>query len=218
MKLLLFGPPGVGKGTQAKLLADFFTIPHFSTGDMLRAAVAAETYLGLQAKQCMETGQLVPDELMVAMIRDALVGPTARNGFILDGFPRTVPQAETLTVIFHEIGIREFTVVNIDVNAESIVQRLSSRLMCPADGKIFNIELTNVRVGGPCPVCATPLIQRADDRPETIRDRLDVYRSKTAPVLTFYEKLNVVITVDGSGPVDTVNQEIRNRLKALKHR
>lgn len=185
---------------------------------MLRAAVAAETYLGLQAKQCMETGQLVPDELMIAMIRDALVGPTARNGFILDGFPRTVPQAETLTVIFHEIGIRDFTVVNIDVNAESIVQRLSSRLMCPSDGKIFNSELTNVRAGGPCPVCSTPLIQRADDRPETIRDRLEVYRAKTAPVLTFYEKMDVVITVDGSGPVDAVNQEIRNRLKTVKQR
>jgi adenylate kinase len=216
MKLLLFGAPGVGKGTQAKLLADYYSIPHFSTGDMLRAAVTAQTYLGVQAKQHMDGGRLVPDELMIAMIRDALVGPTAKNGFILDGFPRTVPQAETLTVIFHDIGASVFTVVNIDVNPELIIQRLSSRLMCPNDGKIFSSELTDVRQNGPCPACGTPLIQRVDDRPETVRERLEVYKAKTAPVLTFYEKLGVVITVDGNDTVEVVNQNIRNKLRALK--
>ena len=216
MKLLLFGAPGVGKGTQAKLLADYYSIPHYSTGDMLRAAVNAQTYLGIQAKQHMDGGRLVPDELMIAMIRDALVGPTAKNGFILDGFPRTVPQAETLTVIFHEIGASVFTVVNIDVDAELIIKRLSSRLMCPSDGKIFSSELMDVRQGGPCPSCGNPLIQRVDDRQETVRERLEVYKAKTAPVLTFYEKLDVVITVDGNDTVDVVNQNIRAKLRALK--
>jgi adenylate kinase len=216
MKLLLFGAPGVGKGTQAKLLADYYSIPHFSTGDMLRAAVNAQTYLGIQAKQHMDGGRLVPDELMIAMIRDALVGPAAKEGFILDGFPRTVPQAETLTVIFHEIGAQVFTVVNIDVDAELIVQRLSSRLMCPSDGKIFSSELMDVRAGRPCPACGTPLIQRVDDRQETVRERLEVYKAKTAPVLTFYEKLGVVISVDGNDTVEAVNQNIRNKLRALK--
>jgi adenylate kinase len=218
MKLLLFGAPGVGKGTQAKLLADHFSIPHFSTGDMLRTAVAAQTYLGVQAKQHMDAGRLVPDDLMIAMIRDALVGPAAKNGFILDGFPRTVPQAETLTVIFHDIGASVFTVVNIDVNPELIIQRLSSRLMCPNDGKIFSSELSDVRQGGPCPACGTALIQRVDDRPETIRERLEVYKAKTAPVLTFYEKMGVVITVDGNDKVENVNEKIRIKLKALKQR
>lgn len=185
---------------------------------MLRAAVAAQTYLGVQAKQHMDGGQLVPDELMIAMIRDALIGPAAKNGFILDGFPRTVPQAQTLTVIFHDIGFRDYIVVNIDVDPEVVIRRLSSRLMCPADGKIYSSELTEVRVGGPCPACGTALIQRVDDRPETVRERLDVYRAKTAPVLTFYEKLGVVVTVDGSAAIEDVNKEIRTRLKAYKHR
>ena len=212
MNIILFGPPGVGKGPQAKLLAEAYAIPHFSTGDMLRAAVAAQTPLGRQAQQLMDAGQLVPDALMIGIVRDALASPPAQTGFILDGFPRTVPQAEALTTIFRELCITSFTVINLDVDTEAIIRRLGNRLVCAREGKIFNSDLDKVRAGGPCPSCGTPLTQREDDRPATVRERLDVYHVKSAPVLTFYERLGVVHTLDGGASVEVVQRAIRDVL------
>jgi len=176
---------------------------------MLRTAAAERTPLGTKAKELMDAGQLVPDQVMIGIVRDALKTPAAARGFILDGYPRTVPQAEALAQIFKDLGITTFTVINMDVDDEELVRRLGNRVMCPAEGTIFSSDLDDVRAGSPCPSCGKPLIQRDDDRPATVRERLKVYHAKTAPVLTFYEKLGVVVTVDASGSIDVVHREIK---------
>jgi adenylate kinase len=209
MRLLLFGPPGVGKGTQAKLLAEEFRIPHFSTGDMLRRAVAAGTQLGQAAKSFMDNGQLVPDDMMISIVRDALASPQAARGFLLDGFPRTVPQAEALTGIFRDLGIASYHVINFDVDVDELIRRLSSRLVCSRDGKIFNRDLDGLGAGALCPDCGCALVQRDDDKPETVRKRMRVYLEKIASVLTYYQDLGLVFTVDGADSIDIVNREIK---------
>jgi adenylate kinase len=205
MRLLLFGPPGVGKGTQAKLFAEEFGVLHCSTGDVLRAAVAANTPRGQKAKSFMDAGQLVPDDVMIGIIRESLATPAWS---ILDGFPRTVPQAEALTEMFHELGITDYVVVNFNVAVEEIVRRLSTRVQCPNDGKIFSREKDGVTAGGPCPACGTPLIQRADDSVDTVRARLATYYAKTSPVLGYYEALGRAVTVDGVESVEEVHRKI----------
>jgi adenylate kinase len=209
MRILLFGPPGVGKGTQAKLLAEEFQVPHYSTGDMLRLAVAAGTLLGQAAKAFMDNGQLVPDDLMISIVRDALSSARAARGFILDGFPRTVRQAEALTEILHDLGVTSYRVFNFDVDVDELIRRLSHRLTCPNDGKIFNRDLDGLGAGTLCPDCGCALVQRDDDKPETVRKRMRVYREKTAPVLTYYQNLGLVSTLDGTAHVDVVNRKIK---------
>lgn len=213
MRLLLFGPPGVGKGTQAKLLAGEFGILHVSTGDMLRAAVAAGTALGEKAKAIIDAGALVPDEIMIGVVREVLGSPAASGGFILDGFPRTLPQARALSRIFEDLAIRDFKVVEFVADDEEIIQRLSNRVVCPKDGRIFNTEADHVAAGDPCADCGTRLIQRKDDREETIRERLKVYHSTTAPVIHYYQASGVVLSVDASGSIDVVNREIKLLLR-----
>jgi len=213
MRILLFGPPGVGKGTQAKILSGELGIPHISTGDMLRAAVAGKTELGRRAGIIMNDGKLVPDEIMIGIVREVLGSPPAAGGFILDGFPRTLAQAKALSRIFEELDIRDFKVVDIRADDEEIIRRLSNRLVCPADGHIFNAETDGVSAGEPCPLCGTPLIQRDDDREQTVRERLKVYHSTTAPVIHYYTSSGVVLSVDGTGSVDVVNREIKLMLR-----
>lgn len=209
MRLILLGPPGVGKGTQAQLLSRDLAVPHISTGDLLRSAAAAGTRLGLEAKSIMDAGRLVPDEVMVGLVREALSDPTAARGFILDGFPRTLPQARSLEGIFAELRIMMYRVVNLEIQDQEIVQRLGSRVICKNDGKIFNTGLDGVTLSSPCPVCGGPLFQRADDQAETVRERLRVYHSSTKPLVDFYEQKGVLLTVDGMNSIDVVNREIR---------
>ncbi|MEW6510464.1 MAG: adenylate kinase [Bacteroidota bacterium] len=213
MRLLLFGPPGVGKGTQAALLAREFTIPHISTGDMLRAAVAAGTPLGLKAKAVMDAGGLVPDDIMIGIVHDVLASPQTARGFILDGFPRTLPQAEALGRIFNELGIRDFRVIEFVVDDEEIVRRLSRRLVCSLNGHIFNAEAGHVAAGSPCPTCGSPLVQREDDGEHTVRKRLNVYRTTTSPVLGYYRQRGCVLNVDGGESIEAVNRDIKRQLR-----
>ena len=208
MRLILFGPPGVGKGTQAKLLAVTYNIPQISTGDMLREAVTAGSPLGQKAKEIMNAGQLVSDDIMVGIIREVLQSPKCKSGFILDGFPRTVPQAESLTSILKELGLSINSVINMEVEHESVVHRLSKRLSCKACGTIFNLEIDVLADPSRCPRCAGELYHRDDDHPETIRKRLAVYSKSTAPVKEYYAKQNLLKNVDASGVIDDVNKKI----------
>ena len=212
VRLILFGPPGVGKGTQAKLLAEQFGVPHISTGDMLRAAIAAGTKLGKQVKASMDAGKLVSDDVVVQLVREILVTPDAQRGFILDGFPRTVAQAKALSDLFRELKISRYQVINFTVSDDEVVRRLSNRLLCPKEGRIFNIDVDAVEKGGSCPFCGTKLVQRDDDRADTVRERLQVFHAATEAVLEYYRNMGIVITVDGSGSVDVVNREIRMML------
>ncbi len=218
MRLLLFGAPGVGKGTQAKLLADDFRIPHISTGDLLRTAVANGTELGKKAKVIMDAGKLVPDDVMIGLVRGVLGSPAASKGFILDGFPRTLNQARALAQMFEELGIHDYRVLNIEVSNEAIIRRLSSRLMCRNDGKIYSTETYGATAGSPCPDCGGELYQRDDDKPETIRHRLEVYSTQTSPILKFYEDLGVELTVNGMDTVENVHRNINRLLQSTELR
>ncbi len=208
MRLILFGPPGVGKGTQAKLLAQEFHIPHISTGDMLRSAVAEGTDIGRKAKAIMDAGQLVPDDVMIGIVRNVLSSPNVKDGFILDGFPRTLQQATALSSLFDDLHITDYKVINFRANDAEIIRRLGSRVMCVNDGKIYSTLTDGVSLNSPCPACGGRLIQRDDDAEETVRKRLAVYHSTTKPVLDFYRSRGVVFEVDGMAPIETVYQSI----------
>ncbi|MEK7670804.1 MAG: adenylate kinase [Bacteroidota bacterium] len=214
MRLIMFGPPGVGKGTQAKLLCEAFGVPHISTGDMLRVAVTEGTELGKKAKTIMDAGHLVPDDIMIGIVREVLSSSKVKNGFILDGFPRTVEQANALATLFEELNIKNYNVINFSVNEAEIIRRLGSRLMCVNDGKIFNKLTDGVTTETPCPACGGKLIYRNDDTEETVRKRLNIYHSTTAPVIDFYKKRGVIVQVDGMSSIELVHEEIKELVGA----
>jgi adenylate kinase len=215
MRLILFGPPGVGKGTQAKLLAEDFHIPHISTGDMLRSAAAEGTELGKKAKAIMDAGQLVPDDVMNGIVREVLGSKRAAQGFLLDGFPRTLPQARALAAIFRDLKITKYWVINFEANDEEIIQRLGNRIVCRNDGRIFSVDADGVQPGSRCPECGGDLYQRDDDKPETVRKRLQVYHSQTAPVIEFFRGAAAVVDIDGTNSIDVVHREIKMLLNDL---
>ena len=214
MRLLLFGAPGVGKGTQAKLLSSKFNIPHISTGDILRQAVKDETELGKKAQEIMSRGDLVPDDIMIGIIKYRFSKSDCNDGFILDGFPRTTNQAVELDKLLQEMNINDIKLINIYADEEEIVKRLNSRRACKECGNIFT--LSEIENSVSCPNCkaSNSFYLRDDDKEEVIRKRLEIFRKTTEPVLKYYEKLGKVISINGLGSVDEVNSELLNILES----
>jgi adenylate kinase len=206
MRLILVGPPGAGKGTQAKYLAKHFSIPAISTGDIFRANVVEKTELGLQAKGYMDAGDLVPDEVTIAMVRDRLNEDDATSGFLLDGFPRTVPQAEALDEMLAQMETPLDGVLELKVDDEEVVRRLSGRRTCRQCGHVWHLEFDPPKEAGVCDLCGGELFQRDDDQPETIRRRLEVYLDQTAPLVDYYHHAGLLVTIEAVGPVDGVTK------------
>ncbi len=214
MRLILLGPPGAGKGTQAKRLIERYGIPQISTGDILRAAVREGTELGKKAKQYMDAGQLVPDEVVIGIIRERLKEADCAKGFILDGFPRTVPQAEALKGVLSDLGQALDHVVSIEVPDEDLVERLTGRRTCRTCGAMYHVKFNPPKQEGVCDKCGGELYQRDDDREETIRARLKVYHDQTAPLVEFYTKEGLLRRIDGVGSVDEIYGRILGVLEA----
>ncbi len=208
MRIVLLGPPGAGKGTQAVRLAAHFGVPHVSTGDILRFVVAWQTEIGLTAKEYMDAGELVPDEMVLELLRIRLEAPDAQDGFVMDGFPRTLHQAEAFDKLLAEIGQAIDVVVNFDVPDELIVLRLSARASCPTCGRTYNMLASPPRDDMKCDRDGTGLFQRDDDRPEVIQNRLAVFRRQTFPLIKYYEDRGLLTRVVGVGSEDEVTEKI----------
>lgn len=216
MRLIFIGPPGVGKGTQAQLLAVSLKIPKISTGDILREAVEEGTALGREAKRFMDGGKLVPDEVVVGIIRDRIDAPDAKDGYILDGFPRTIPQAEALTVMLSERGEGIDRVLNFDLGDEELVRRLSGRRSCPGCKSVYHVDSAPPKKPGICDRCDASLMTRSDDEPGTVRKRLEVFRSQTTPLIAFYAKNGALHRVDGSGSVEVVRRRVEEAVRTVR--
>ncbi len=198
MKIIMLGAPGAGKGTQAKMIAEKYQIPHVSTGDIFRANIKNGTELGKEAKKYMDQGLLVPDELTVKILLDRVAQPDCENGYVLDGFPRTIPQAEVLDSALTEMGDAIDFAINVDVPDENIVKRMGGRRACLSCGATYHIEHVPPKQEGICDVCGQPLVLRDDDKPETVLNRLKVYHDQTQPLIDFYSAKGVLRTVDGT--------------------
>lgn len=213
MRLILLGPPGAGKGTQAKRVIEEFDIPHISTGDIFRKNIKEKTELGQKVEGLLAEGKLVPDELTIEIVWDRLDQEDCKNGFLLDGFPRTIPQAEALDEGLAKRGLKLDRVLNIDVDKDSLVKRLSGRRVCPNCGASYHIDNNPPKVEGICDVCQTPVIQREDDKEQTVLDRIKVYDSQTKPLVDFYNKQDLVFTVDGTLPIGEITNKLVTELK-----
>ena len=214
--IILMGPPGAGKGTQAKRIVDAFKPPHISTGDMFREAISQGTPLGLQAKAIIERGDLVPDELTIGLVKERLSRDDCAEGFLLDGFPRTIPQAEALKVLGPEIGRAIDLVIDISVPDEELVRRIAGRRVCPKCGASYHITDMKPKKEGICDRCGAELIQRKDDNAESLKVRLDNYYKQTAPLIDFYEKEGLYHHFDGMVGADNLFKEIQTLLEASK--
>lgn len=214
MRLMLLGAPGVGKGTQGDLLAAKFQRPKISTGDILREAVRNKTPLGLQAKACMDQGKLVPDAVVIGIVQDKLAEPVCARGFLLDGFPRTVPQAEELSAMLQAKGLQLDRVINVTVPREDIVRRLTGRRSCPKCQAVFHVEFAPPKREGVCDRCGGELVQRSDDTRETVENRLSVYEAQTAPLIAYYRQRGLLSDVNGAGTVEQVHQRVLELLSA----
>ena len=204
MKIIMLGAPGAGKGTQAKMIADKYGVPHISTGDIFRAKIKNGTELGMEAKKYMDQGLLVPDELTVRILLDRVAQDDCKNGYVLDGFPRTIPQAEVLDSELTKLGDHIDYAINVDVPDENIVKRMSGRRACLTCGATYHIEHVPPKKEGICDVCGSELVLRDDDKPETVKNRLNVYHEQTQPLIDFYTEKGVLKTVDGTVPMEEV--------------
>lgn len=211
--LVLLGPPGAGKGTQAKKLAGRLKLPHVSSGDLFREHLRGETELGLEAKRYIDRGDLVPDDVTIAMIRDRLERPDCEGGAILDGFPRTPAQAEGLEEILESFNSRLDAVLYIDVGEPELLKRLTGRRVCEAHGHIYHVQFNPPEVEGVCDIDGSKLIQREDDKEETVRNRIQVYREQTAPLVEFYRNKGLLIEVNGEQPVEAVTEEMLGAIR-----
>ena len=208
MKIVMLGAPGAGKGTQAKMIAAKYQIPHISTGDIFRANIKNGTELGKKAKSYMDQGLLVPDELTVDLVIDRLAQDDCKNGYILDGFPRTIPQAEALDAALAKLGEKMDYAIDVDVPDENIVSRMSGRRACTGCGATYHIVYNPSKKGECCEVCGEKLILRDDDKPETVQKRLNVYHEQTQPLIDYYTKQSILCTVDGTQDMNDVFAEI----------
>jgi adenylate kinase len=213
MNLILLGPPGAGKGTQAKFVVKSYAIPQISTGDMLRSAVKERTPLGLVAQQIMESGGLVPDDVVLGLVNERLACPDCSTGFILDGFPRTIPQADALEEILSSLDKKIDHVISLDVNNTDIVLRISGRRTCSACGKGYHVTYDPPKVSGSCDACGASLIQREDDCEETVKNRLAVYDLQTSPLKMYYDKAGLLRHIDGSGSIQSIQVQIKEVLE-----
>lgn len=213
MKLILLGPPGAGKGTQAKMLVEQFGVPQISTGDILRGAVKESSPMGVKAKSFMDAGALVPDEVVVGIVEERLRKPDCTAGFILDGFPRTLPQADALTKMLSALKKDIDAVVSLEVNIEALVVRLAGRRSCSECGAGYHLTYEPPAKHGVCDVCDGELIQRDDDKEGTIRNRMSIYREQTAPLVEYYRQAGVLFSVDGMLPIEDVGTAILSLLK-----
>jgi len=211
--VILLGGPGAGKGTQAERIVADLRLPHISTGEMLRAAVAKGTRMGLEAQKYMGSGALVPDEVVIGVVRERLAEPDAADGFLLDGFPRTIPQAEQLDAMLAEAGRAVTHVVLIDVPADELVQRIAGRRSCAGCGKLYNVTFDPPKADGVCDVCGRELVQRADDNEDTVRNRIAVYEDQTAPLIGYYTERGVLESALGGGKLpDEVYAQVQQIL------
>lgn len=208
MKIIMLGAPGAGKGTQAKMIADKYSIPHISTGDIFRANIKNGTELGKKAKTYMDQGLLVPDELVVDLVVDRVGQEDCSNGYVLDGFPRTIPQAESLDAALEKLGSKVDYAINVEVPDENIVRRMSGRRACIACGATYHIVHIPTKVEGICDRCGSELILRDDDKPETVKKRLAVYHEQTQPLIDYYNDKKVLVEVDGTKDMNDVFTDI----------
>ncbi len=213
MKIILLGPPGAGKGTQSAMLVDKYKIPQISTGDMLRASVRDQSPMGIKAKKCMDAGELVPDDVVVGIVHERLQQNDCQSGFILDGFPRTQPQADALKQVLVELDKNLDAVVSLQVDIEALVERLTGRRTCADCGRGYHLRYDPPAKDGSCSTCDGELTQRADDCEETIRNRMDVYHQQTAPLEKYYQNEALLLTVDGMGEIAAVQQAIIGALQ-----
>ena len=208
MNLMVFGAPGAGKGTQAKYLVQKYGIPQISTGDMLRVAIVDKTAMGLEAKKFMDAGELVPDSTIIGIIKDRLDKDDCENGFVLDGFPRTLAQAEALEDLMKKSGKKLDKVLSFDVPDELIIQRIAGRRVCPKCGASYHIEFNSPKEEGICDACGSNLIIRKDDNADTVKNRLENYHNQTAPLIDFYKDMGVFAQIDGSQELNKVTKDM----------
>lgn len=212
MKIIMLGAPGAGKGTQAKMLADKYGIPHISTGDIFRANIKNNTELGKKAKGYMDAGQLVPDELVVDLVVDRIKNKDCLKGFILDGFPRTIPQAEALDYALNNQNEKIDYAINVDVPDENIIKRMSGRRACVGCGATYHVVFNPPKKADTCDICGQALILRDDDKPETVKKRLEVYHAQTQPLIDHYGKKGALLTIDGTQDIQDVFKSITKAL------